>query len=152
MKYVIDSSVIIDMKHYYPEIFLSLWSKFNVLVESKEIISVKEAFNEITGRDDFLSKWAEENEELFETPGSDEYKIISEIMKKHKELVRNESILSGKPVADPFLIAKAYSKKLILLTNETYIKNAHKIPNVCEEYDIKVMNLKKFMLNEKWEF
>ena len=68
MKYVIDSSVILDMKHYYPEIFKELWEKFNELVRTEQIISVKEAYNEITGREDFLSKWAEKNKEIFHEP------------------------------------------------------------------------------------
>lgn len=152
MKYVIDSSVIIDMKHYYPDIFKELWDKFNILVSSEEIISVREAYNEITGREDFLSDWAEKNKEIFYEPEGEEYTKVTEILTNHKELVKKDSLVGGKPVADPFLIAKAYSKKLILLTNETYTKNAHKIPNVCEEYGIQTMNLKEFMMNENWAF
>lgn len=152
MKYVIDSSVLIDMKHFYPRIFPSLWVKINELVKAKNLISVREAYNEIIERDDFLSEWAKENEQIFDNPSSEEYKTISDIMAKHKELVKNDSIRGGKPVADPFLIAKAFYHKSILITNESLTPNAHKIPNICKELDVNYMNLEKFMINEGWEF
>ena len=55
MKYVIDSSILIDMKFFYPQIFPFLWEKMTELIASNELISVKEAYNEIAGRDDFIS-------------------------------------------------------------------------------------------------
>ena len=73
-------------------------------------------------------------------------------MSRHKELVRNGSISGGKAVADPFLIAKAKATNSILITNETFIVNAHKIPNICLEYGIQYMNLEEFMINEGWQF
>jgi hypothetical protein len=152
MKYVIDSNILIDMKHFYPKIFRSLWNKMDELIASNEMISVKEAYNELTSRNDFISKWAEENESIFIAPNAEEYTTITEIMTKHKELVRNESIGSGRAVADPFLIAKAKALNSILITNETHVPNAHKIPNVCDEYKITVMNLEEFMTNEGWRF
>jgi hypothetical protein len=142
MKYVIDSNILIDMKHFYPRIFPALWNKMNVLVAS----------NELTSRNDFISEWAEENETIFVTPNADEFITVTEIMSKHRELVKNDSISGGRAVADPFLIAKAKATKSILITNETFTPNAHKIPNVCKEYDITVMNLEEFMVNEEWQF
>ena len=152
MKYVIDSNILIDMKHFYPQIFTSFWNKMNELIASNEMISVKEAYNELTSRNDFISKWAEENELIFATPNADEYTTVTEIMTKHKELVKNESINGGRAVADPFLIAKAKATNSILITNETLTPNAHKIPNICDEYKIRVMNLEEFMSNEGWQF
>ena len=73
-------------------------------------------------------------------------------MAKHKELVKNDSIAGGRPVADPFLIAKAKAKNSILITNETYTPNAHKIPNICDELHVRYMSLEQFMSNECWEF
>ena len=152
MKYVIDSNILIDMKHFYPQIFPSLWNKMNELIADNEMISVKEAFNELTSRNDFISRWAEENEQIFAVPNADEFSTVTEIMTKHKELVRNESISGGRAVADPFLIAKAKAMNSILISNETFTPNAHKIPNVCKEYNITVMNLEEFMTNEGWNF
>jgi hypothetical protein len=152
MKYVIDSNILIDMKHFYPDIFKSLWDKMNKLVNENELISVKEAYNEISARNDFISDWAEIHKEIFPIPEAEEYATITEIMSHHKELVKNGSISGGKAVADPFLVAKAKATNAILITNETFIVNAHKIPNVCQEYDVKFMNLKEFMNNEGWQF
>jgi hypothetical protein len=152
MKYVIDSNILINMKHFYPEVFKSLWDKMNDLVTTNEMISVKEAYNEITARNDFITEWADIHKKIFSIPEAEEYATITEIMTRHKELVRNDSVSGGKAVADPFLIAKAKATNSILVTNETFIVNAHKIPNVCQEYNVKVMNLKEFMINEGWQF
>lgn len=152
MKYVIDSSILIEMKNYYPEIFPTLWGKMNELISANEMISVKEAYNELTARNDFISEWVVANEQIFEEPEAEEYETVIEIMEKHKELVRNDSISGGRAVADPFLIAKARAKNSILITNETFTPNAHKIPNVCAEYKVQVKNLKEFMIDEGWQF
>lgn len=152
MKYVLDSSALIDLKHHYPEIFPSLWNKLSELAENGNIISVKEAYNEVSGRGDFISEWAEKYSTIFETPNQEEIEIVTGILSKHPELIKKESFSSGRPVADPFLIAKASVNNLILVTNETYIPNAHKIPNICAEYGVHYINLKGFMEKEEWKF
>jgi hypothetical protein len=152
MKYVIDSNILIDMKHFYPKVFPNLWIKMNELINNNEIISVKEALNELTARNDFISEWATSNEVIFKEPEKEEYQIIKEILAKHKELLRNEVIASGRAIADPFLIAKAKKENATLITNETLTPNAHKIPNICQEYEVSFFNLEDFMLNEGWQF
>lgn len=67
-------------------------------------------------------------------------------------MIRQEKILEGKPVADPFVIAKAYVQKGLLITEESYKENAAKIPNVCVHFDIKWTNLEGFMKKETWRF
>ncbi|GBD87044.1 hypothetical protein BMS3Abin03_00970 [bacterium BMS3Abin03] len=152
MKYVFDAGPFIDCRYYFPEIFKNFWSKFNSFAANKEIISVKEVYNEILKGSDIISDWANENKDIFEKPTDDEFSVVKEILSKHKELLRNISITSGTPVADPFVIAKAKINNLIVVTQETLKPNAHKIPNICDELNIKYMNLKGFMNNEVWVF
>lgn len=47
MKYVFDSGPFIDCRYYYQNIFKSYWNKLNQLAERRDIISVKEVYNEI---------------------------------------------------------------------------------------------------------
>jgi hypothetical protein len=60
--------------------------------------------------------------------------------------------LSGKPVADPFVIAKTKVIEGIVVTNEANKNHGAKIPNICEHFNVKCFNLEKFMEVENWSF
>lgn len=152
MKYIFDSGPFIDCRYYFPNIFKTYWRNLNQLAHDKNILSVKEVYNEILRGSDIISEWADKNKEIFEKPTSDEFSIVSEILSKHRELIRAMNISGGTPVADPFIIAKAKVNNLIVVTQETYRENAHKIPNICEELGVEYMSLQKFMNKEGWEF
>jgi hypothetical protein len=152
MKYIFDSGPFIDCRYYFPNIFKTYWCKLNQLAHDKNILSVKEVYNEILRGSDIISEWADKNKEIFEKPTSDEFSIVSEILSNHRELIRAMNISGGTPVADPFIIAKAKVNNLIVVTQETYRENAHKIPNICKELGVEYMSLEKFMNSEGWEF
>lgn len=152
MKYIFDSGPFIDCRYYFPNIFKNYWHNLNQLANNKNILSVKEVYNEILRGSDIISDWAEKNKDIFEKPTSDEFGIVSEILSRHRELIKVMNISGGTPVADPFIIAKAKVNNLIVVTQETYRENAHKIPNICKELEVEYMSLEKFMNNEGWEF
>lgn len=152
MKYVFDSGPFIDSRYYYPDIFKTYWNKLNELASCKDIISVKEVYNEILQGSDIVSDWAALNSEIFEEPAAEEFEIVKDIMSKHKELIKLVNYTGGMPVADPFIIAKAKNNNLTVVTQEVYRENAHKIPNICNEHNVNYMTLKEFMVNEGWEF
>lgn len=156
MIYVFDSSpLIVLFRHYYPDRFPSLWEKFDTLVLEHRIISVREVRKELEGRGDRLSAWVKGHRELFSTPITDELNFVTEIFKitHFQMLVRKKERLNGKPVADPFVIAKAYTLEGgCVVTQEIYKPHAAKIPNVCERFGIPCLNLEAFMENEEWRF
>jgi hypothetical protein len=152
MKYVFDSGPFIDCRYYYPNIFKSYWDKLNRLATRKDIISVKEVYNEIMKGSDIISDWANQNSGIFEEPSAEEFEIVKDIMSKHKELIRLTNYTGGTPVADPFIIAKAKNSNLTVVTQEVFRENAHKIPNICVEHDVDYITLERFMINEGWEF
>ncbi len=83
MIYVFDSNSLIDLfKHYYPSRFPSLWEKFDALVLSENITSVREVATEITQRDDRLSDWTKTNKTIFPISSADELKIVADIFVK----------------------------------------------------------------------
>jgi len=61
-------------------------------------------------------------------------------------------ILKGKPVADPFLIARAKCLDATLVTQEQFRRNGAKIPNVCEHFKVTWTNLEGFMEEQAWRF
>lgn len=155
MIYVFDSDALIDLfKHFYLHRFPSLWERFDQLVKDEIIISVREVYNEIGGRGDRLSQWSKEKQNIFQQSSPEELAFVTEIFKvRHfQSLIREKERLQGKPVADPFVIARAKILDGCVITQENKKPNAAKIPNVCEHFSIDCANLEGFMERENWTF
>jgi len=91
---------------------------------------------------------------FFQLPSPEEFAFVVEIFKvsHFQSLVRKKERLQGKPVADPFVIAKAKALKGCVITQESKKPNAVHIPNVCEYFSIDCLNLEGFMEREDWTF
>ena len=91
---------------------------------------------------------------MFAIPTLDEMQFVQEIFKVEHFLViiSRKNLLSGKPVADPFVIAKAKIINGTVVTNEVNKPHGAKIPNICEYFNVKCMDLEKFMEVEDWRF
>ena len=157
MIYVFDTSSFIVLNHYYKEQFPSLWKKISSQVKANKIISVREVFNEIEsyGLETDLKKWAKENKKIFQPMSEEESHIMSDIFKeypKFQNMVDRKSRLQGKPVADPFIVAKAIHIKGTVVSEETFQKNGIKIPNLCKVKNVPCLKLKGFMEGHNWSF
>ncbi len=155
MIYVFDSSAFIDLfGHYYRSRFPTLWEKFDQLVNEGAIISVREVYGEISDYGDGLSEWAKSRQNLFQALSSEESGFVSDIFKvpKYQALVPVKRRLVGKPVADPFLIAKARMLKGCVVTSESSMPDAVRIPAVCKHFGVRCLNLEGFMAAENWMF
>lgn len=156
MIYVFDSDALINLfRHFYLNRFPSLWERFDQLVEKGSIISVREVYNEIKERSDRLSQWAKEKQNLFRESSPEELAFVAEIFKvpHFQSLIHKQERLLGKPVADPFVIARAKILNGCVITQEIEKPNAAKIPNVCKHFDnIACLNLEGFMGREDWTF
>jgi len=156
MKYVFDSGPLIDLfRHYYPSRFPTLWEKFHALVLEDELTSVREVYNEIDSREDMLTSWAKkEKDELFSQPTDEEFQFVREIfqVRHFQAMIRKKERLQGKPVADPFVIARAKVLDCQVVTTEVFRDNSAKIPNVCKHFSVECINLEGFMEQEGWTF
>ena len=158
MKYVFDSNSLMNLFwHYYPERFPTLWDKFDALVSGGKLISVREVFNEIGSSEDSLGTWAKEHKNvLFLESTVEELQFVAEIFQVRnfhfQAMVRKQERLQGKPVADPFVIARAKILNAFVVTQEKNTKKAAKIPNVCDHFKIPCINLEGFMEEENWTF
>ena len=155
MIYVFDSGTLIDLfRHYYPERFPTLWQNFDKLVSNAKVISVSEVGKELEDWEDSLSEWVKNHREFFLTPTIAEFDFVADIFKidHFQAMVRKKERLQGKPVADPFVIAKAKISGGWVVTQEKLKENASKIPNVCEHFGIPCINLEGFMEKENWTF
>jgi hypothetical protein len=121
--YVFDTnSLCVILKHYYPERFPSLWKKLNEMLTNGDIKLVRESYNEIMilNANDRPAQWAKDNRNLFSTPSVDELQLVNKIfaVPHFQQLIEKKKILSGRPVADPFVIAKAKFESAIVVTEE----------------------------------
>ena len=69
MIYVFDTSSLIDLfNNFYESSFPSLWRNFDQLVASQQIVSVREAANEIKShyKEDRLTGWIKQNPNVCE--------------------------------------------------------------------------------------
>lgn len=151
-KYVFDSGPFIGLKNYPPDVFSSLWSNFSQLIQDGNIISSSEVLREIENYDDEIAEWAKLNRQIFIKPTIEEQILVQQILAKHPDLVKEEAILLGKPYADPFVIAQAKSHDCILVHSEKLKPNAHKIPNVCQDFNVAEIALFEFFRRERWNF
>jgi len=156
VRYVFDSDSLINLfRHYYPERFPTLWRRFDALVSDGRLVSVREVFNEIGSRDDLLGTWAKEQKPRLFTPSTvEELEFVLEIFKvaHFQAMIRKKERLKGKPVADPFVIARAKVLGASVVTEEKVAENAAKIPNVCKHFEVPCTNLEGFMAGEGWTF
>ena len=68
MIYVFDTSSLIDLfNNFYESRFPSLWRNFDQLVALQQIVSVREAANEIKShyKEDRLTEWIKQNPNVF---------------------------------------------------------------------------------------
>lgn len=156
MIYVMDSGPLIVMfRHYYPDRFPTLWERFDEMRNDERLVSTREVSNEVNGQEDRLSTWAMANRPFFHTPTDDELEFVAQIfaVPHFQALIRRQARLQGRPVADPFVIAKArHCDDGCVVSTELYRQNAAKIPNVCEHFDVPHMDLETFMETENWTF
>lgn len=156
MTYVLDSGpLILLFRHYYPDRFPSLWQRFDALVTAGTVVSVSEVARELDGHEDRLSNWVHGNGAFFQKPTVAEMTFVAGIFEvaHFQGLIRQQERLQGKPVADPFVVAKA--AKLddgCVVTTEKFKENAAKLPNVCDHFEIGHIDLEEFMSLESWTF
>lgn len=151
-EYVFDSGPLIDLKNYPRDIFPTIWNQLEQMFEDGNIISCHEVLREVEDYDDEIATWAKSNKGYFHRPSLDEQSIVAKILKKHPELVRQSNIVSGKPVADPFVIAQALFHKRTLVHREKTKPNAHNIPTICSSEKVPNINLFEFFRDVKWSF
>ena len=156
MKYVIDSSSIIDLFRWYNQtLFPTLWQYFRELVSREEITSVVQALEELKrgSEGDSARQWALLQESLFETPSSIEMGFFQDVYKisKFRGAIPMD-ITSNDAKADVFLIARANTVGGMVITQEKYKSHGDKIPNICEHFDIPCGTLEDMMLSEGWSF
>lgn len=155
--YVFDTVSLSRLKFFYPDVFSSMWSSLDSLVQKRELVSTREVWNEMQrgNPDPHVTRWLNDRKELiFTTPTNVELQFVAQIFQVNhfQGLIGAQQRLKGTPVADPFVIACAKARNGTVVTEEVLKPNAAKIPNVCQHFGIPCINLQNFMQYQGWSF
>ena len=156
--YSLDTNTLSQIyRFYYKDRFPSFWVRFNSLVSSARASSVSEVETELRGPIGLSSAVQELkrlNHDFFSAPSSGEQDFVAQIFRvpHFLNLISAKAIAKGTPVADPFVIAKAASMGMCVVTEEVRRPNAARIPNVCDHFGVDCINLEQLMQREGWQF
>ena len=156
MIYVFDTSSLRSLQHFYPSVFVTIWSGLDSLIRQNTLTSTREVWTELERQNistDVLA-WAKQNKQIFATPKQDELRFVATIFQvpHFHSLIGEQQRLKGMPVADPFVIACAKIKNGTVVTEERFRPNAAKIPNVCRYFSVPCIDLEGFMQAQGWSF
>lgn len=156
MTYVFDTNSLSRLKHYYPNVFKSVWAGLDGLVAGGDLISTREVWNEMQlgAPNPHVQAWLNTNKHIFQVPQAAELQVVAQILAipHFQALIGMKQQLNGTPVADPFVIALAKSSGGTVVTEEELKPNAAKVPNVCLHLGVPCMNLEEFMQVQGWSF
>ncbi len=144
MKYVFDNSPLSALfRNYYRDRFPSLWESFDTMIAEGEITSTREVLREIENIGGEVAIWASDNKGLFVTPTAEEAEFVTEIYKvaHFQQNIERQKILRGGQNADTFLIARAKTLGIPVVTMEKYKEHSVKIPNICEHFGVECLTL-----------
>ena len=146
MKYSFDTSGFLNpWKHFYrPNRFPKLWKDIDALIQSQEIVATEMVYQELKAKNDDLTKWiAARKERLLIKIDEEQMRIVGEIENEFPDLV---PIKSTTDRADPYVVALARYKRLVVVTDEKRPRKGRvKIPQVCEHYGIDCIDFQRFL-------
>lgn len=135
----IDTSVLINLKHYPKKLFPTIWEKIEKHAAGSRLISPIEVYQEIKRGEGYAYEWCKRNKKIFINPDKEQIKNLKSIRKHYDK--QHWEIQKGKPGfwADPWIIALALSKGAIVVTDEK--NETTKIPYICEKADVRCIDM-----------
>lgn len=109
MLYSFDTSAFLNSwnRYYPPDLFPSLWERFDDLINSGNIIATEEVLIELERKDDDVYRWAHNRRQMFVPMYHDIQQAAISILAQYPRLIDNRKNRSG---ADPFVIALAQTQ------------------------------------------
>ncbi len=153
--YILDTNSFRVLSNYYAAQFPTFWKKFDVEVQAQRIISVREVLKELEAyKSNWIYKKARSMQSAFLIPSGQQAAFVANLLsqKKYQAMVAKKNMLQGKPVADPFLVAAGFELGGSVVTEEKRKPNAVKIPNVCDDFSIRVVNVEEMLTDFGWSF
>jgi hypothetical protein len=150
--YSIDTSALLDawIRWYPPDLFPKLWKNIESLISEQRLFATEEVLVELEKKDDEIFKWAKK-QKMFHPLIAEIQTIASQILAKFPRLIDSRGERSQ---ADPFVVALARHKNLVVVTGEKNFgtEDRPKIPIVCKEFGIKSISIVQLIRSEGWRF
>lgn len=151
MKYSFDTSAFINSwwKYYPPDVFPSLWQQLDGLAASGILIASDEVLAELERKDDEVHDWVSERSHIIVPLNETIQSVVLDILAEYPRLVDNRR---NRSQADPFVIALAHVEECAVVTYETRSNSLDRprIPDVCDEMGIEVMDLLGVIREQQW--
>ncbi len=151
--YIFDKNVFISLGHYYPGRFPTIWGRVNELVDNGNLRSVREVRIEIETNCPFkyIAQWVQVHSHIFMIPTEAELMIVRDIFRseQYRGLVKRQNIIRGLPVADPFIAAAGKFYGALVVTQESFVSGAARIPTLCQELEVRWTDLEGFLEEEE---
>ena len=107
--YIFDTNVFYALGVIYKSAFVTLWQRLEELVESGDLISVREVRREIETNCPYpqIAEWVASHKSIFKKPTPDEEEVVSALLRKpqYRLFIKRKNIVNELPVADPFIVA-----------------------------------------------
>ena len=114
MKYLLDSNVLIHFERYTPrDVHPGLWESLEELIDEKRVFLQRECLAELERGSDDLSKWAGNFSGFILESDEAEILRVAQISNTYPGWVQQQQ-----NAADPWLIACAEARDLVLVTDE----------------------------------
>ena len=141
--YVIDTCSLTALYRVYPrDVFNNVWEHLEGLIRNKIVISSIEVLYELEAVEDRLLEWAkmQNTNGFFIELDEEVQRNASKVLASHKNLL---DFRKNKSSGDVFLISLAICKRYAIVTEEKHSGGPErsKIPDVCDYYAIKCVNL-----------
>lgn len=153
--YSFDTSSLIHAwrRAYPPHRFAPVWNAFDALIDDGRMLASIEVFHELKKKDDDVYAWAKDRKEaLFREIDDDVQSEVVRLMATYPRLVDTKT---GKSGGDPFVLAQALAgaPPLTIVSEEAGgSEKSPKIPYVCQQEGLRVINLLTLIEEEDWTF
>ncbi len=152
MKYSIDTSSIIQAWHrYYPiDIFPTLWSRLEQLVDHGDLGATEEVLVELEKKDDDVLAWVRRQTGMIVPMDQGVQLAVRRILQDYPRLVDTRRNRSG---ADAFVIGLAMVEGITVVTDERRTGRAERphIPDVCAALGVACIDFVGMIRAEGWQ-
>lgn len=149
-----DSSSLIECwsGRYRRTTFTGLWARLEGVVRAGEICIPEEVLNEVERKEDGLHAFLKDQREKIVAPLDEE--VMAGTRDVLAEFPRFAGEMRGRNKADPFVIATARARKIVVVTEEGSRgnKNRPKIPLACDHFGIDCITVLDYIEQRAWTF
>lgn len=151
--YCFDTNALIDLyrRKYPADIFQTLWNNIDAEIQNGSLVIPREVYRELAQNDDELFKWVKARPHMIHPPDANQAATVAQVLARFPNLIDPAKTT---PDADPFVIALAMAESGVIVSSEHLAGPGArpKIPNACEHFGVKYMNLLDYFRAKNWKY